>query len=122
MMDGKAPLSAEIHRRNLGAVFSPDYASPSKVSTPQHNDDTEESYPYTSMYLMLAGQIESGKVPELDDTVVAAEFELKPGQTAEFVLEVGETCGGDAPPPGPAGTPGALARATHSPHRTRWRW
>ncbi|WP_283614686.1 glycoside hydrolase family 15 protein [Mycolicibacterium poriferae] len=50
----------------------------------------------------LAMQLRSSVDLTVDDTVVAAEFELKPGQTAEFVLEVGETCGGDAPEHGPS--------------------
>ena len=50
----------------------------------------------------LAMQLRSSVDLTVDDTVVAAEFELKPGQTAEFVLEVGETTGRDSTGHGPS--------------------
>lgn len=50
----------------------------------------------------LAMQLRSSVDLTVDDTVVAAEFDLKPGQTAEFVLEVGETSDRDAPERGPS--------------------
>lgn len=57
-------------------------------------------------------QLRSSVDLTVDDTVVAAEFELKPGQTAEFVLEVGETCGGDAPSTARASTSSSTGRFT----------
>ncbi len=50
----------------------------------------------------LAMQLRSSVDLTVDDTLVAAEFELKPGQTAEFVLEVGETTGRDSTGHGPS--------------------
>ena len=50
----------------------------------------------------LAMQLRSSVDLTVDDTVIAAEFELKPGQTAEFVLEVGETTGRDSTGHGPS--------------------
>ena len=50
----------------------------------------------------LTMQLRSSVDLTVDDTVVAAEFELKPGQTAEFVLEVGETTGRDSTGHGPS--------------------
>ena len=83
---------SDIENQQRTAENPADYMGlkhPVKGKLKQQINLADENYPYTAMYLMLSGQLESGKIPELDG--LSVKFNMITG--SQWHLHTGNDTG-----------------------------